>query len=1780
MAEGNLKTYQVRYEITAQGNASSYFQGIAESATKMTKPLNELQAQINYINRSLQLLGRSENLNRLFNLKPTIDVAGLKTSLAEAEKLVSASANRMSAQMGKALANVGSKKAPGFKKSTKEMIEARMKELERKFALASGSDRKITDKGVRERVKNMKEATAMLDEYKKLKGQLSKIQAPTMTAQNIIKSVKSADEIKSMASAINSLNNAGKNFKSKSVKFRVDANIEPAIAKVNSLLKTIRESTAAIPVTLGRPGDNKKGNAIKKDGKASNVGLSNAAVAEKDAVTKFINNKKNALAISTQVNEAGMLDQLKSSIANLNNVAKQSKIQIHGSFNGEACIAQLEKTIVKMQELAKSKGVVINAMAVANGEPNKGTETSTTTAALTNGKDGGEKSNSKKKVIATQSQINAWERHRQAMSELRMSRELDKIDRKYAQQKADYASRQAFYEKLWGRDAVENRIARNASLHNAREYARVHELALQQQMASGSTRSSGLFGGVSSNRAAMKGEDFFTRSRAFWYPLTGNTSFGARTPVAVDMAKGMGTMFAIGGAMSAIGSSLSQSVEYQNIMKTTNAILKNGSVSYSNSAFGGMEKIVRRVGMDTKFTAPQVANAAKFLAMAGYDIPSINAAIRPVSDIALIGDLDLGATADKLTNVMTTFGINPEKMKDVADIMTTTFTRSNTDMMMLAESAKYAGGIAHLYGGRFKDNFADVMAMFGVLGNAGIQASSAGTTIRMMYQNLMQPNKNQRAIQKQYQIYTRDASGNPLEMIDILKQISSKVPKDKLADVVGSMFRITAQPGAAALATHLEGPNGLISLMEANRSAAGTGIAENIANEKKGTMQGLIAQVQSTFTEALLQAFEKREGGWAGMLIRLRDYLAKPETVQTLSSTMDLVENLLSTIGKFAKVYAEIYHAIPGVINFWIKTQLVFTQLGYLVTPVIQMIGVLNMLKTTLGGVTSATVAAATAEGAIGRGRAFGAAAGAFRGMPVATTGPYSGLMAANIAASMVPYQYSKPYGGANPFFYAHGRRAADGVYYRAGINRVMPFNAYSGRAAAVVYGGDVISSNAKYYRAYAKRWGDISASTSISEAKRMMAAAREQQYINAAIMAEQLRRREISQIAGARHSARIVSPEVMERYSRITGKNVSFGLVAKNTLKSMRGSFADGLAMSAGTLPSFIGSIRTMLMSLLSGLAKAIGFLVGPIGLAVGALTALGAGIYKIYSDYQKRKEQLEIADKHSKWVSDSYKDIQSDYLNASMAAGGFKPVTVGYQKQAADPETEYSIGKNQVVADILEGKTSNMSARDIYGKYVQNFRLLPDYLVNQWRGYTNPLLSEDKFVASRGGYTGTSEDQRLKHKAYLEYVSNKTVKSQDELREIARKLAVIAQWGDMARKQDGVKQAINDLQKAMYNKDFKRAQEIVNAYKPTSGLRMSYMPDAASVGGISDPTKYYEWQYAQYKVLNDMWSNYTGPAQNYQKAMSMIDELKGKKSSELKNYDATSLAQTIISAVPVAFNGTVAQITLDKMGRVDWTALANSVNDGIPFTIAEQQEILKNTYDAIYNDPNIKNFTSLIDLLQYYLPEIANARSPYGEIGWIPATTPETPSFFGGGTTENRGGNGGTSILLTGNKGGFKTPQFSLYSFTGKPGHFGNLYNDAVERSGNSQVMGTVLFRKERPDLFPEDKRPRVPKMNVNSYTRNGTFSGSDKGGRGKGGNKHGGQKDYANTYDRSAARPTQVIINIDKLANFDRTAIAKNADERAIAEAIENKIAEAVAMLSAQALNTASNVISQGV
>ena len=1365
--------------------------------------------------------------------------------------------------------------------------------------------------------------------------------------------------------------------------------------------------------------------------------------------------------------------------------------------------------------------------------------------------------------------------------------------------------------------------------------------------------------------------DFNSRAKAFWYPLTGNTSFGARTPMAVEMAKGMGTMFAMGGAMSAVGGSLSQAIEYQNVMKTTNAILKNGTDNYTNGAFKNMEQIVRQVGKETKFTAPEVAHAAKFLAMAGYDIPAINAAIKPVSNIALIGDTNLGETADKLTNVMTTFGIEPEKMSDIADIMTTTFTRSNTDMMMLAESAKYAGGIAHLYGGSFKNNFADVMAMFGVMGNAGIQASSAGTTLRMMYQNLMQPNKNQKATLQKYGISARDAYGKPLEMIDILKQIAAKVPKGELADAVGHMFRITAQPGAAALATHLDGRNGLIALMEANRNAAGTGIAESIANEKKNTMSGLMAQVSSTFTEGVLQAFEGKEGGWAGMLAQLRDYLAQPETVEMLKSVVGLVEDLAKVVGQFAKVYAKVYDMFPGIINGWMKFQLMMTQAGYLATPLIQLASVMNMLKTAIAGTTAATATAVIAEKTVGNERkasaATNVAANMLSGKVLPTTSKGgNGLVAANIAASMAAYQHFKPYheiknftkrpdisgplslvrnrwaynnvdqvydadianrvgqyergriirrdspkyevkqlndtlkrkiaelngmkrgghiayasgipltfGIGNMPVFQHGRQLVNGVYRRGAAMNVLPFHKYSGGAAATLQGGDKTLSNAAKYRLYAQKWGAISAYQNIPAAKRAMAAQKAEQYIEAAIWASQAEikekaeavianRNRINDIAGKRHAARgYVGLDVASRYARTAGWKKGAGFVLKN-------GWAAGMAAGTFKISGIAASIKSTMYSLLGGLAKAVGMLASPVGIATIALAGLAAAAYGVHKSYQQYKKNVKLAEDNQKLINKHQKTIRDSYNAIGNETYGIKPVNMQIEKPSVAKNASVGLlDKNQTVNDLLNKESvSGLSGRYIADKYVSNFKYLPEnYVTDYYKKYRDPEV--------RGFYSSTLGTAA-------------TVPSNAEVQGSAIKLGVVTQWAKMATEQEEVKKSLAEVQMALKNKDFNLAQRIVESYKPISNMSMMSVGDAKAISQIQDPKRYYEWQYAQYKVLKDSLSAETF-ASKYSHALDLIENFKDFEKQRNQTiadnkrngidsvpakFDGTQLAQTLIQSLPIAINGTTASLTLDKMGRVDWLALANSVNDKIPFTANQQADIMSNVYDAIYNDPNIKNFASVIELLKTYLPQIANVRNPYSDTHW---------TGWGEDEEEDQKRKNKNQEYVIQSPYAAKPEPSIANPVWGLPGSMWDLpqvrapklVNDmdkAVKKQRGILTLGTSEYMQTHSENFSH-----LTPTNRNNLTNKLTNGGGSGGRSGTGGID---QSKYKSNYDRSAARPTQVNINIDKLANFDRTSIAKNADERVIAEAIEAKIAEAVAMISAQALNSASSLIAQGV
>lgn len=1203
---------------------------------------------------------------------------------------------------------------------------------------------------------------------------------------------------------------------------------------------------------------------------------------------------------------------------------------------------------------------------------------------------------------------------------------------------------------------------------------------------------------------------FYKNARSFMFPLTGPTSFGQRTPMAVDMAKGMGVMYAIGGAMSAIGSSFGQAMDYQNVMETTKAILQSGTETYSNSGYSNMERIIRDVGIKTKFSAPEVADAARFLAMAGYDINAINNAIRPIADLALIGDSDLGETADKMTNIMQTFKIAPEKMREVANVMTTTVTRTNTDLMMLAESAKYGGGVANLYGMKDPNLFASTMAIFGVMGNAGIQASSAGTALRMMYQNIFNPNNKQKAVLKQLEergIKTKNEDGSFRSMSDIIIDIADKVNPDELAPIVGKLFRITAQPGAQAsliaaasgnakLAKEIEngdysnldkidaakGFSTLSKLIQANIASQNSNISGAIAERKQNTIKGLWAQVTSTFTEGIVRAFENKQDYFADILKKLKGYFADPETVKMLQSFLDLIIEVGKVLAYFAKIWADIYNTAPGLIKTWITVQMFFTQLGTLASPVIQLISVFDQLKRTMMAMGAVNVV----SGAQGAGSIMGAAGNVTAG---------GAVMASSFMNRAMPNQFAnirQMTGSTTP--------------YTNQVNNALRSSGYMAMANNT---GLLLSGS----------WRDHNHNTSLSEVRR---------------------------------------GNSLNSYNRPIPRAVQ-DLRQPGYWKQFAKALSSGGSILATVGMWFVGlwdGIKSFFLKFASGLGALFRLIVNPYTALIAIVGYTG---YKLYdlgkqvagttdAQIKAREKMNEAFDKANasmhesqKWYRD-WMEKEFPTKTGSVNDPGKTEAEKEYDERAQSFKNQsQSIINND---DINQGGIKDViNLQDQLGAWLKDnpqLRLmLGNYGAFESDILNNTLDSKPLPFYSVGIASGaaTATMRLMTQKSQIQSQLKKIQQSQ-----MANALMT---FGFNDPKVQSALQEITSyykqylagsITKEKYDYETNRIKgtfEKPDSYKPFTGSYNDFQR-------ISDPTRYQQYHQGIWNLLNAYINAEDGTLTGTAKALNLMKDTKALDTKEKMD----NALKNIIGNYVVLFNtlddkdGINKQISLKlKMlddGRIDYADTEKqikSVVENYKINLAAFAEIVGEVYDLISKDnldftypggkegfisSNVQHLmVSREDAARYWknLPTGHTFRKNYSLEDFVDVATS---------TTDIR----------------------SLIDENGiprSPGYIRGLIRNSVAKGGANSTSSSV--NTHNPNNNPNDNVDQNP---------------------------------YASGYSQNAARPTQVIFNIDKMANFDRTMIASSAEERDLMASMEQKISEAVFRIFSEAANQAQQVI----
>lgn len=362
---------------------------------------------------------------------------------------------------------------------------------------------------------------------------------------------------------------------------------------------------------------------------------------------------------------------------------------------------------------------------------------------------------------------------------------------------------------------------------------------------------------------------------------------------------------------SLMRSELDKAMEYSNIMESAHSIMRvaDGDLATFEERFDLMARHVRQIGIDTKYTAVEIAGAVKYLSMAGMDIDTIHKSIRPITNLALIGDNDVSYIADLATNIMAGYDISNESMDSVADVIASTISRSNVNIVEVAESYKMAAGYLRMAG----VDFTESSAAIGLLGNMGLKGTLAGTSLRAMATRFAKPTKeSQKALDRLGVRFTRmeDIEGKQVEKLRPLADIFEELNKKGAS--MADMQAIFGKIGGNAAMMFVRNYDSLRSLTTHNR--ASQGISSELAAVKQDTTKGLWAQVTSRLTESFMLGFEIMEPAIRTVLRSFLEKFKAPEFTRGLVAIGNALLDIFTVIGNIGVWVTRHFHWIEPLL--------------------------------------------------------------------------------------------------------------------------------------------------------------------------------------------------------------------------------------------------------------------------------------------------------------------------------------------------------------------------------------------------------------------------------------------------------------------------------------------------------------------------------------------------------------------------------------------------------------------------------------------------------------------------------------------------------------------------------------------------------------------------------------------------------------------------------------------------------------------------------------------------
>jgi TP901 family phage tail tape measure protein len=322
------------------------------------------------------------------------------------------------------------------------------------------------------------------------------------------------------------------------------------------------------------------------------------------------------------------------------------------------------------------------------------------------------------------------------------------------------------------------------------------------------------------------------------------------------------------------------------------------------------------LGASTAFSAMEAAQGMENLASAGFNTNEIMAAMPGMMDLAASSGEDLASSADIAASTLRGFGLEAEQAAHVADVLAKNSADTNAAVADTGEAMKYIAPVAHSMGLSLEE----VTAAIGIMANAGIKGSQAGTTLRTSLSRLADPSKEAKKAMEQLGFVAFDSSGKLLPMkniIDNLKTSTKDLTMQQKQQAISTIFGTEAMSGMLTLVD--AGPEQLDTLTNSlkNSDGAAKAMATTMQNNTKssieqmrGSLETAGTKIAKSFAPTIIKITDK-VGELADKFSNLSE--SQQDNIIKWGLMLAAVGPVLSIAGKGFTVFSKLSTVIRGV---------------------------------------------------------------------------------------------------------------------------------------------------------------------------------------------------------------------------------------------------------------------------------------------------------------------------------------------------------------------------------------------------------------------------------------------------------------------------------------------------------------------------------------------------------------------------------------------------------------------------------------------------------------------------------------------------------------------------------------------------------------------------------------------------------------------------------------------------------------------------------------------------